>query len=197
MYKLAKEYKVALPLHPEYRTMPMVWYIPPLSPIVDALSRSGHDAEDHRNMFGAIDTLRIPLGYLANLMTAGDTTVIRDVLAKLAAMRSYMRDYNLGRDFDESIPESVGMDGESLYQMYRLLAVAKYEDRYVIPTAHKEIAARLDESLPGCSVDFEEMPGGPVSVVGETRVTPVAIESFHLTRERARADKQADLEKEM
>ena len=32
VYALAKIYKVALPLHPEYRTMPMVWYIPPLSP---------------------------------------------------------------------------------------------------------------------------------------------------------------------
>jgi nitrate reductase beta subunit len=29
--------QVALPLHPEYRTMPMVWYIPPLSPVVDLL----------------------------------------------------------------------------------------------------------------------------------------------------------------
>jgi len=31
VYALAKTFKVALPLHPEYRTMPMVWYIPPLS----------------------------------------------------------------------------------------------------------------------------------------------------------------------
>ena len=43
---LAKKYKVALPLHPEYRTMPMVWYIPPLSPVVDALVETGNDAED-------------------------------------------------------------------------------------------------------------------------------------------------------
>ena len=193
VYKLAKEYKVALPLHPEYRTMPMVWYIPPLSPIVDALSRTGHDAEDHQNMFGAIDTLRIPVGYLANLMTAGDTTVIKNVLAKLAAMRSYMRDYNLGRDFDDTIPDAVGMTGEAMYEMYRLLAIAKYEDRYVIPAAHQETASRLDESQAGCSVDFDEMPSGPVSAVGETRVIPVSIESFHLTKQRAAADTSAEL----
>ncbi|WP_199911787.1 nitrate reductase subunit beta [Dongshaea marina] len=29
IYKMAVEWKVALPLHPEYRTLPMVWYIPP------------------------------------------------------------------------------------------------------------------------------------------------------------------------
>jgi nitrate reductase beta subunit len=33
VYKMAMQWKVALPLHPEYRTLPMVWYVPPLSPI--------------------------------------------------------------------------------------------------------------------------------------------------------------------
>ena len=54
VYALAKKYKVALPLHPEYRTMPMVWYIPPLSPIVDLLRDQGHDAESTEVLFGAI-----------------------------------------------------------------------------------------------------------------------------------------------
>ena len=48
VYALAKTYRVALPLHPEYRTMPMVWYVPPLSPVVDLLAAQGHDAEDRR-----------------------------------------------------------------------------------------------------------------------------------------------------
>jgi nitrate reductase beta subunit len=36
VYKMAIEWKVAFPLHPEYRTLPMVWYVPPLSPIQSA-----------------------------------------------------------------------------------------------------------------------------------------------------------------
>ncbi|VEB59428.1 respiratory nitrate reductase 2 subunit beta [Salmonella enterica subsp. enterica] len=32
VYKMAMDWKLALPLHPEYRTLPMVWYVPPLSP---------------------------------------------------------------------------------------------------------------------------------------------------------------------
>jgi nitrate reductase beta subunit len=72
VYKLAKDYRVALPLHPEFRTMPMVWYIPPLSPVVDRLTETGHDGEDAGNLFGAIDALRIPVEYLAELFTAGD-----------------------------------------------------------------------------------------------------------------------------
>src|SRR5699024_11227645 len=34
VYKLAIQHKLAFTLHPEYRTLPMVWYVPPLSPIM-------------------------------------------------------------------------------------------------------------------------------------------------------------------
>ncbi|CAM5350902.1 nitrate reductase subunit beta [Streptomyces violaceorubidus] len=88
VHALVSRYRVALPLHPEYRTMPMVWYIPPLSPVVDALTETGHDGEDADNLFGAMDTLRIPLEYLAELFTAGDTGPVRASLEKLAAMRA-------------------------------------------------------------------------------------------------------------
>ena len=98
VYALIKDYRVALPLHPEFRTVPMVWYVPPLSPVVDAVSRDGHDGEDLGNLFGALDALRIPMEYLAGLFTAGDTAVVEGVLRRLAAMRSYMRDINLGRE---------------------------------------------------------------------------------------------------
>ncbi|MEO7349764.1 MAG: nitrate reductase subunit beta [Terrimesophilobacter sp.] len=157
IYKLISEYKVALPLHPEYRTMPMVWYIPPLSPVVDVISNSGADGEDVRNLFAAIDKLRIPVEYLAELFTAGDVVPIEHSLKKLAAMRSYMRDINLGNAPDENIARAVGMTGEEVEAMFRLLAIAKYEDRYVIPKAHVESARDLDELA--CSLDTDGGPG--------------------------------------
>ena len=80
VWALMNTYRVALPLHPEFRTMPMVWYIPPLSPVVDAVSRDGHDGEELGNLFGALDALRIPIQYLAELFTAGDTAVVEGVL---------------------------------------------------------------------------------------------------------------------
>jgi nitrate reductase beta subunit len=190
VYALAKEYRVALPLHPEYRTMPMVWYIPPLSPVVDALRETGHDAESSDNLFGAIEALRIPVQYLAELFTAGDTDVVDGVLKKLAAMRSYMRDVNLGRDTRPQIPESVGMTEESLYSLYRLLAIAKYEDRYVIPSGYavpSNLKGQAEE--PGCSLDFDGGPGmyltgsGPFGEASGTPV-PVAVETFHALKER-------------
>ena len=86
IYDLAMRWGVALPLHPEFRTLPMVWYVPPLSPVVSTLETDGYEA-DPDDVFGAIDHLRIPLEYLANLLTAGDVEVVRAVLHRLAAMR--------------------------------------------------------------------------------------------------------------
>ncbi|WP_422114977.1 nitrate reductase subunit beta [Brachybacterium sp. UNK5269] len=157
-YKLIKDYEVALPLHPEYRTMPMVWYIPPLSPVVDVVRDTGYDAEDAENLFAAIDALRIPVEYLANLFTAGDVPTVERVLYRMAAMRSYMRDINLGNEPREGIANAVGMDGETMQDMYRLLAIAKYEDRYVIPVGHHESAHDLESSGTDCPLDS---PGGP------------------------------------
>ena len=173
--RLIMDYKLALPLHPEYRTMPMVWYIPPLSPIVDALSRTGHDAEDAGNLFGAIDSLRIPIEYLANLFTAGEVAPVRRVLDKMAAMRAYMRDINLGREGNEEIAAAVGMQGSEMYEMFRLLAIAKYDERYVIPTTHTEQAHALEELATECPVGegssglFGSGSGGPVPVAIQTR----------------------------
>lgn len=197
VHALISKYKVALPLHPEYRTMPMVWYIPPLSPVVDALSETGHDGEDLDNLFGAIDTLRIPLEYLAEIFTAGDLGPVRASLEKLAAMRAHMRAINLGERPESSVAEAVGMKGPEIEEMYRLLAIAKYEDRYVIPTAAVVDAQRLEESaLPdSCSLDYEEGPGmggdGPFGQdSGRKQLPLVTIENFHALRSRQTADEQ-------
>jgi nitrate reductase / nitrite oxidoreductase, beta subunit len=191
VYALIQKYRVALPLHPEYRTMPMVWYIPPLSPVVDVIRDTGYDAEDRGNLFAAIDALRIPVDYLAQLFTAGDPAPVDRVLRTLAAMRSYMRDLNLGRDADESIPAAVGMSGEDMYDMYRLLAIAKYDERYVIPPAHAEQAHSLEELATECSLDYDDGPGmGGSGPFGESSgvPTPIAVENFNMLRERQTAD---------
>ncbi|GAA2495195.1 nitrate reductase subunit beta [Streptomyces thermolineatus] len=191
VHALINTYKVALPLHPEYRTMPMVWYVPPLSPVVDAVRDTGHDAEDRDNLFAAVDALRIPVDYLAQLFTAGDPAPVDAVLRRLAAMRSYMRDINLGREPDESIPAGVGMAGEQMYDMYRLLALAKYDERYVIPPAHAEQAHRLEELATECSLDYEGGPGmGGSGPFGESSggTSPIAVENFRMLQTRQTSD---------
>ncbi|HSI94133.1 MAG TPA: nitrate reductase subunit beta [Jiangellaceae bacterium] len=196
VYALAKTFRVALPLHPEFRTMPMVWYVPPLSPVVDALTETGHDGEDLDNLFGAVDALRIPVEYLAELFTAGDPEPVRRVLQRLASMRAYMRAVNLGDPPDESVAAAAGMTGAEITTLYRLLAVAKYEDRYVIPTAHEADGRQLDEI--GCSLDYEGGPGmygsGPFGEASG-RPVPVSVETFHALKERQGGEGIADPER--
>ncbi len=174
IYRLIVDYQVALPLHPEYRTMPMVWYIPPLSPMVEALTETGHDGEDAGNLFGAIDSLRIPVQYLAELFTAGDVAPVRAALHRLAAMRAHMRSVNLGEPVRPEIAESAGLTGAEIEAMYRLLAIAKYSDRYVIPSAAHSDAHRLDALATGCSVADAD------DEIGMTAFDAMA-EKFHLT----------------
>ncbi|MBO0688350.1 MAG: nitrate reductase subunit beta [Candidatus Dormibacteraeota bacterium] len=180
VYTLAIKYRVALPLHPEYRTLPMVWYVPPLSPVVNVLEQDGYEA-DPDDIFPAIERMRIPVEYLANLLAAGDADVVRGVLQRLAAMRTFMRKQQVLGEEDVAAAAAVGMEPPDLESMYRLLAIAKYEDRYVIPQAHTELAQRLAE-LPGtCGLDFE---GGPGNCGALPRPEQALNQNFMLTERK-------------
>ena len=115
------------------------------------------------------------------------------VLKKLAAMRSYMRDINLGREPDASIPAAVGMSEEEMYDMYRLLAIAKYDERYVIPPAHAEQAHALEELATECSVDYGGGRHGSSGIFGEGSggLPPIAVENFQMLQDRQTADSMA------
>ena len=94
-YKLMKEWAIAFPLHPEYRTLPMVWYVPAMSPKKEKLSEEEQKADSSNttemDYFAKVDDMRIPAQYFANLLTAGDPQPIRQALAKLVALREFMR----------------------------------------------------------------------------------------------------------
>jgi len=147
IWKMAMEWKVAFPLHPEYRTLPMVWYIPPLSPIQNAAEAGAigmdGDMPDVRN-------LRIPLRYLANLLTAGDEEPVALALERMLAMRAYMRAKSVEGVNDEAIAERVGLTGRMIEDMYRIMALADYEDRFVIPTTHREQVEEAYDLRGGC-----------------------------------------------
>ena len=122
-------------------------------------SDTGYDAEDAGNLFAAIDALRIPVEYLAELFTAGDAGAGRP-----GAARSWPRcaptcatSTSAASRTRRSRPRS-GMTEEEMYDMYRLLAIAKYDERYVIPPAHAEQAHALEELATECSVS--EYGGG-------------------------------------
>lgn len=52
----------------------------------------GKNSEQDPDMiFPAIEEMRLPIEYLANMFTAGATKPVKQALQKMAMMRSYMR----------------------------------------------------------------------------------------------------------
>ncbi len=132
-------------------------------------------------MFPAIDSLRIPVRYLSNLLAAGDDDVIRKVLKKLAAMRSYMRTKSIDGRANVPVARSVRMEPEALEDLYRLLALAKYSDRFVIPSAHLEFAGELVDQQGSCGLEFAGGPGGcGVNLAASGDVASEPNDGFHL-----------------
>jgi nitrate reductase beta subunit len=151
IWKMAMEWKVAFPLHPEYRTLPMVWYVPPLSPI-QAAAEAGQMGRD--GGMPDVRSLRIPLKYLANMLTAGDEEPVARGLERMLAMRSYMRARTVDGVIDEAVAARVGLTPQQIEEMYRLMAIANYEDRFVIPTAHREVSEDAYELRGQCGFSF-------------------------------------------
>jgi nitrate reductase beta subunit len=56
----------------------------------------------------------------------------------MMAMRSYMRAKTVDGVIDEAVAARVGLKPAEIEDMYRVMAIANYEDRFVIPTSHRE-----------------------------------------------------------
>jgi nitrate reductase beta subunit len=154
IYKMAIDWKIAFPLHPEYRTLPMVWYVPALSPI-QARAESGQIGMN--GIIPDVGSLRIPLKYLANLLTAGDEKPVKRALERMLAMRAYMRAKVVDGEVKDDVLKAVNLRIDQVESMYRYLAIANYEDRFVIPTSHREYASATYDAFGergGCGFSF-------------------------------------------
>ena len=163
-YKFVKEWKLALPLHPEFRTLPMLFYVPPLLPVMASLSEKNKEPGENadpvakiwsdewlydtstEDLWGTIDQARFPLKYMASLFTAGDEERVKDVLKKLMAVRVHRRRVTVG-DIDDNKAESIlseaGLCAETADEIYKLTSLAKFNERFVIPAAHREQAIEM------------------------------------------------------
>jgi len=151
VYKMVMDWQVALPLHPEYRTLPMVWYVPPLSPIQTAVEAN---KVPMKGVFPDLKSLRIPMKYLANMLTAGDEAPVERALERMMAMRIFKRSQQVDGEVNLEALEQAGLTVDQVEEMYRYMALANYEDRFVIPTSHKAYAEDAYDMKSGCGFTF-------------------------------------------
>ncbi len=165
-YKFVKVWGMALPLHAEFRTLPMLFYVPPLLPVMASTSASdpaqlnkinaiGKKWEDDwlydtstDELWGSIEQARFPLKYMARLFAAGDEQVIALRLRKLMAVRMFRRWKTVGDISEEKVNRAL-QDAELTQEMadavYYLTALARFDDRFVVPAAHREQAIEMLE----------------------------------------------------
>jgi len=165
VYRFVKEWGLALPLHPEFRTLPMLFYVPPLLPVMAAVT-SVDDADRQAKMhpmgkewpdgwiydttteelFGTIDNARFPLKYMASLFSAGDVEAVADRLRKLMAVRLHRRRETVGDIAEERVTgalEETSLTPLMADEIYHLTSLARFDERFVIPAAHREEAVEL------------------------------------------------------
>jgi nitrate reductase beta subunit len=138
VYKMAIEWKIAFPIHPEFRTLPMMWYVPPLSPVQSQIDQ-GNLPTEADGVIPKSEALRFPVEYLANLLTAGAEAPIISALNRMLAMRSNQRTIALEGHTNKEVLDQVGLSEQQAEEMYQMLGIANYEDRFVIPTSHEEL----------------------------------------------------------
>jgi ferredoxin len=113
-------------------------------PVGRGIRLHGHERRDPD-----VKSLRIPVKYLANLLTAGDVPVL-SALERMLAMRAYKRSES-GRPAGPGRARTGRLTPAQVEDMYQIMAIANYEDRFVVPSSHKEMAEDSDEKAAAVS----------------------------------------------
>tara|TARA_B100000959_G_scaffold286079_1_gene363193 strand:+ start:166 stop:1734 length:1569 start_codon:yes stop_codon:yes gene_type:complete len=149
VYKLFKKWELALPLHPEFRTLPSLFYIMPQSPITTSAGLSSPDEHDVFDMDSPgeegpiidpddLDKFRLPLQYLSNMFAAGDETEVKKSLRRQLAVRHYSRSLRVDKSPNLEVLEKEGLTQEDADGIVRALSLAFYNERFVVPTTKRE-----------------------------------------------------------
>ena len=172
VYNLAKKWELALPLHPEFRTMPSLFYIPPLAPIITSAGKNSPSTEDIFDMekpskgpllsLDELDKFRVPLKYLANMFGAGNEEVVKKSLLRQLAIRHYQRSIRVDKKPNLKVLDQVGLSEKDAQEIVRALSHAFLNERFVVPTKKSE-KANIDPYTERGFAGFDQMtPWSPM-----------------------------------
>jgi nitrate reductase beta subunit len=151
VYQFVKVWKLALPHHPEWRTLPMLFYVPPLLPVA-ASARDGCQ-ELAASLFTSLEHARMLLRYMARLFSGDNLDVVLSVFRKLEAVRLFYRARTVG-DVSQADVKQAMEEGhttpEEIEAIYYLTSFAPFHERFVIPPFLREnvVSAQGDEAEP-------------------------------------------------
>ena len=141
VYRFVKEWRLALPLHPEFRTMPMLYYVPPLLPVAATIENGRYELGG--DPFGGLSSGRLPISYFASLFAANNEEPVMASYRKLLAVRLHRRQETVGDVAPEILEKALAVAGSSPREadaIYRLTALASFAERHVVPPFMREMA---------------------------------------------------------
>jgi len=147
VYRFVKEWGIALPLHPEFRTLPMLFYVPPLLPVLSQANEKTQKLAD--DFFTTLEQARLPLQYLSGLFSGGNLDEVKAVYRRLIAVRLQRRAASVG-DIDEAevvkARDLAGVSAAQVDAIYRMTALTRIKERIVVPPLMREqaIEAAMD-----------------------------------------------------
>ena len=170
VYKFVKRWKLALPLHPEFRTLPMLFYVPPMLPVLAKMKDGNYevdevDREGLTPMLTSLERARMPIRYMASLFSAGNEEMVAAAYRKLVAVRVVMRSKRVDDVPEEEVREALekGQTTEDeIEAIFRLTAMPTYDERFVVPPMAREMAVEpvIDPSdlKPSVGFGFTQKP---------------------------------------
>jgi nitrate reductase beta subunit len=142
VYRYVQQWQLALPFHPQFRTLPMLFYVPPLLPVLSIVQDGGAQRLAN-DFFSTLQSARLPIRYMAGFLAAGNETPVRAAYKKLLAVRLYKRAETVGDVSGGEVTNALteaGISAEDAEAIYRLTSLATYEQRFVIPPMAREVA---------------------------------------------------------
>ncbi|KAA0236516.1 MAG: Respiratory nitrate reductase 1 beta chain [Acidimicrobiales bacterium] len=153
VYRFVKEWELALPLHPDFRTLPSLFYVPPMLPVQAHIKDNSYDVDEVgasslAPLLSSLEGARVPIKYLASLMAAGNEEVVEAVYRKLIAVRVHMRSQKVGDITEAEAKEALdvgGLDTDTAEAIFRLTAQPTFDERFVVPPMGREMAIEPTE----------------------------------------------------
>ncbi|HBY92434.1 MAG: nitrate reductase subunit beta [Ardenticatenaceae bacterium] len=170
VYKFVKQWNLALPLHSEFRTLPMLFYVPPMLPVLASVKDGNYNVAGATSgglapMLSSLDRARMPLRYMAHLFAAGNEEIVAEVYRKLIAVRVYMRAQKVNDVTETEVQQALAQGKttpEEVEAIFRLTSLPTFEERFVIPPLAREVS--IEQTLdpfthkPAAGFGFRKAP---------------------------------------
>ena len=118
----------------------MLFYVPPLMPVLSSSQENGTQRVEG-DLFSTLDNARLPVRYVASLLSAGNEEPVIKAYEKMIAVRVLKRAQTVGDVSAEEAAAALskaGLTEQQAEAIYHLTSLASYEERFAIPPMARE-----------------------------------------------------------